>query len=115
MKIKKFADSHASLFCLSNRNGMEVTATSIGATLVSIRVPDRSGNLVDVLLGYDSPAGYYANASAHGALVGRYANRIGAKKAVIIGDDEVAAGTFSVKDMETGEQITLSAEDTEQL
>ena len=45
----------------------------------------------------------------------KYANRIGAKKAVIIGDDEVAAGTFSVKDMETGEQITLSAEDTEQL
>ena len=45
----------------------------------------------------------------------KYANRIGAKKAVIIGDDEAAAGTFSVKDMETGEQITLSAEDTEQL
>ena len=77
MKITRFADSHASLFCLTNRSGMEVTVTSIGATLVSIRVPDRSGNLVDVLLGYDSPSGYYANASAHGALVGRYANRIG--------------------------------------
>ena len=77
MKITRFADSHASLFCLTNRSGMEVTVTSIGATLVSIQVPDRSGNLVDVLLGYDSPAGYYANASAHGALVGRYANRIG--------------------------------------
>jgi histidyl-tRNA synthetase len=45
----------------------------------------------------------------------KYANRIGAKKAIIIGDDEVAAGAFSVKDMETGEQITVSAEDTEQL
>ncbi len=45
----------------------------------------------------------------------KYANRIGAKKAIIIGDDEVAAGQFSVKDMETGEQTSVSAEDTDKL
>ncbi len=45
----------------------------------------------------------------------KYANRIGAKKAIIIGDDEVAAGRFSVKDMETGEQTSVSAEDTDKL
>ena len=37
------------------------------------------------------------------------------KKAIIIGDDEVAAGRFSVKDMETGEQTSVSAEDTDKL
>ena len=77
MKITKFGDSHASLFTMTNKNGMEVTVTDIGATIVSIIVPAKNGERVDVLLGYDSPGGYYANASAHGATVGRYANRIG--------------------------------------
>lgn len=45
----------------------------------------------------------------------KYANRIGAKNAIIIGDDEVKADAFSVKNMETGEQISVSAKDIEKL
>ena len=45
----------------------------------------------------------------------KYADRIGAKKAIIIGDDEVASGTFGMKDLETGEQISISSEDIDQL
>ena len=77
MKIAKFQDSEAWLYTLSNKNGMEVDLTDIGGTIVSIRVPDRTGAKVDVLLGYDTPERYLHNDSAHGAIVGRFANRIG--------------------------------------
>jgi aldose 1-epimerase len=49
-----------------------------GARLVSLEVPDRSGKPSDIVLGYDSFAGYPAdNKSYFGAIVGRYGNRIG--------------------------------------
>lgn len=47
-----------------------------GATLVSLTVPDKAGNPVDVVLGYRSVAGYEENGGYLGATVGRYANRI---------------------------------------
>jgi histidyl-tRNA synthetase len=36
------------------------------------------------------------------------ANKLGAKYALIVGDDEIAAGTYTLKDMATGEQKPLS-------
>ena len=47
-----------------------------GGIIVSLRVPDRAGNLGDVVLGYESLAGYLTNPSYFGAIIGRYANRI---------------------------------------
>lgn len=41
----------------------------------------------------------------------KYANKIKAKNTIIIGEDEMKTGSFSVKNMETGEQISVSAED----
>ena len=77
MEIKKFKNSHASLFTLKNGNGMEVVLTDIGADIVSIIVPDRNGSPVDVALGYDEPELYVSNKTTFGAIVGRFANRIG--------------------------------------
>ncbi len=48
----------------------------LGATLVSLYVPDKNGCLSDVVLGYDSPAGYLESGTYFGATVGRNANRI---------------------------------------
>lgn len=48
-----------------------------GGALRSFRVPDRSGKTVDVLLGFDSMADYEAQDKFMGALIGRFANRIG--------------------------------------
>ncbi len=48
-----------------------------GATLVKLFVPDRDGNLADVVLGHDDPAGYRSSTCFFGATVGRSANRIG--------------------------------------
>ena len=48
----------------------------LGATLVQLYVPDRQGNLADVVLGFDSPAPYIASTAFLGATVGRNANRV---------------------------------------
>ncbi len=65
------------LFTLTNKNGLEARITSVGGSLVSLKVPDREGRFADVLLGHQSPEIYLKNPRYLGALVGRYANRIG--------------------------------------
>ncbi len=61
---------------LANPSGMEVTLLNYGATIQSIKVPDREGKLSDVLLGFDSLDGYKGTHPYIGAIVGRYGNRI---------------------------------------
>ena len=65
------------LYTLKNASGMEVAITPWGATVVSIRVPDRSGAFADVVHGFDSLEGYLGNNPYFGATIGRYGNRIG--------------------------------------
>lgn len=65
------------LWTLTNSKGMEVCLSNYGARIVSIMVPDRNGNLKDVVLGYDSVEGFRRGGSEFGAVIGRYANRIG--------------------------------------
>jgi aldose 1-epimerase len=64
------------LFTLTNPSGMEVRLMTYGGIIVSIRVPDRRGLMDDVVLGYDSLAGYVKSSPYFGAIVGRYGNRI---------------------------------------
>lgn len=72
------------LYTLKNEF-MEADITNYGATLVSIRVPDRNGKFIDVLLGYDSLQGYEEGNCYFGALVGRCANRIADGQVTISG------------------------------
>jgi len=65
------------LFILKNKKNATAELTNYGARLVSLFVPDKNGDLVDVTPGYDSLAGYTKpGESFFGASVGRYANRI---------------------------------------
>ena len=64
-------------FTLTNASGWSVTAITYGGILTSIKVPDRNGKLDDVVLGHDSLEDYLKDGSYFGAIVGRYANRIG--------------------------------------
>jgi len=66
----------ADLYTLRNRKGMEVAITNYGGIVVQLRVPDRKGNLADVVLGYDDLDGYIHDKAYLGALIGRYGNRI---------------------------------------
>jgi aldose 1-epimerase len=65
------------LYTLTNVNGLEARIMTYGATVVSLKVPDRRGKLADVVLGYESLEGYLKNSPFFGAIVGRYGNRIG--------------------------------------
>ena len=64
------------LFTLTNAHGVEVRAMTYGGTITVIRTPDRNGQLDDIVLGFDSLAGYLGDSPYFGAIVGRYANRI---------------------------------------
>lgn len=64
------------LYVLRNKNNMEVCVTNFGGRIVSVMVPDKNGNMQDVVLGFDSIQDYIAKPSDFGASIGRYANRI---------------------------------------
>ena len=67
----------AELYVLTNPHGMRVAISTYGGIVQSLEVPDRNGSLGDVVLGYDTLAGYLGDTSTYfGALIGRYANRI---------------------------------------
>jgi aldose 1-epimerase len=65
------------LYTLTNTSGIRARITNFGAILVSLEVPDRNGNLADITLGFDKLDGYLGEHPYFGAIVGRYANRIG--------------------------------------
>ena len=56
---------------------LEVTVITYGATVQSLQVRDKVGRFDDIVSGYDSIEGYINNFNYDGAMVGRYANRIG--------------------------------------
>ena len=75
------------IYTLTNSNGVEARITNYGGALVSLRVPDRHGNMGDIVLGYDTLEEYIGDSNYFGCIVGRYANRI-------------AGGRFSLNSVE---------------
>ena len=87
-----FVDSVAGtqLYTLKNAAGMEVCVTNFGGRVVSIMVPDRDGNLKDVVLGFDNVATFMDrenHPSDFGAAIGRYANRINQGRIIVDGQE----------------------------
>ena len=65
---------------------IEVRVMAYGAHLVSVKAPDRTGKMADVVLGYDSLATYLITPNPYlGAIVGRYGNRIAGGKFTLDG------------------------------
>ena len=77
------------LYTLTNEKGMEVCITNFGGRIVSVMVPDKNGQMQDVVLGFDNIQDYFPenNASDFGAAIGRYANRINQGKITIDGTE----------------------------
>lgn len=66
------------LYKLFNKNGFEAYITNYGGFVVSLLIPDKHNNLVDVVLGYDDLDGYINAPEKYlGSVIGRYGNRIG--------------------------------------
>lgn len=64
------------LVTLTNARGAKMTLSSLGAGIVGVEVPDRNGNMADVVLGYADPADYFYDGPCAGKVPGRCANRI---------------------------------------
>lgn len=77
---KTSSGEDATLYTVTNNNGMKVSFTDYGANIVSIIVPDREGNFADIALGYKNIQGYENNNPGFGSLIGRSANRIAGAK-----------------------------------
>src|SRR5256714_8223121 len=65
-----------SAYTLKNAHGIELQVLDYGGIIVSLRVPDRTGRLDDVVLGFDSLGAYERGSPYFGAVIGRYGNRI---------------------------------------
>jgi aldose 1-epimerase len=61
---------------LKNSNGASLDVINLGAAISALRMPDRQGEVRDIVLGYDNPAQYRVNPFYFGVVVGRVANRI---------------------------------------
>jgi len=65
------------LYVLKNNNGVEATFTNYGQRMVSLMVPDKNGDLTDVVQGFSTLEEYKSGKGRFfGAMVGRYGNRI---------------------------------------
>lgn len=75
------------IYTLTNDNGVEAKITNYGGIIVSLRTPDRDGELGEVTLGLDTLEDYLGLHPFFGALVGRYANRIAEGKFTLEGKE----------------------------
>ncbi|RYY94903.1 MAG: galactose mutarotase [Chitinophagaceae bacterium] len=75
------------LFRLYNGAGLHVAVSNYGARLVALYARDRDGGWRDVVTGFDSLQGYLDDGDYHGAIVGRYANRIARGRFSLSGQD----------------------------
>lgn len=82
---KKIDGKDVDLYVIRNSQGMSVSITNYGARVEQILVKDRSGNLGDVALGYDSIDSVLSGQGSMGAFIGRYANRINKASFVLDG------------------------------
>ena len=77
------------LYTLQQAGGLRARILTLGGAVMTLEVPDETGRLADVVLGFDEPAGYLDNRPFLGALIGRYGNRIARGELPI--DDHVFA------------------------
>lgn len=75
------------MFTLTNTKGTTAKVITYGATLTELWVPDRSGKMDDVVLGFDNIKGYVGTHPWFGATVGRVANRIAKGKFTLDGKE----------------------------
>lgn len=85
---RAFGSTHKGeqVFCytLTNVRGTQAEILTYGATVRALRLPTRNGGC-DVVLGYDTLAGYEQADKYMGAVCGRFANRIGGGKFMLNG------------------------------
>lgn len=73
-------------YTLTNKQGLRARVITYGATLAEMHVPDRTGKLADVVLGFDDMQGWQGKGNQYfGCTTGRVANRIAKGKFTLAG------------------------------
>ncbi|UII21468.1 aldose epimerase family protein [Fulvivirga ligni] len=93
-----------SLYTLKNSHGVEAHITNYGGIITSLMVPDKTGKLEDVVLGYDNLADYQKDSPYFGALIGRYGNRIAKGKFTLDGEEYTLAVNNGVNTLHGGKK-----------
>lgn len=83
--------SKLELYTIRNASGMTIAVTNLGGKIVSLWVPDKTGEFGDVVLGYDSVTQYITGNPYFGAMIGRYGNRIAKGKFTLEGKEYTLA------------------------
>lgn len=78
-------------YTLKNRNGVEMNVITYGGRITSLKVPNKSGEFENVILGFDNLEAYEADNPFFGALIGRYGNRIANGKFNLNGEEYALA------------------------
>ena len=69
-------DQAVHLITMRSPSGVEMTVLDYGGTIVSLKTPDRTGALDDIVLGFDDLKSYEDKSPYFGCIIGRYGNRI---------------------------------------
>ncbi|WP_242515693.1 aldose epimerase family protein [Sorangium cellulosum] len=72
----KIESKDVDIYTLTNANGLVLKVMTYGAIITELHVPDRTGKLADVVVGFEDLDGYLSGNQFFGATVGRVANRI---------------------------------------
>jgi len=89
---KTAAGEDVAVYALKSKSGVSAKVMTRGATLIELHAPDKSGQTVDVVLGFNDVAGYESDRDQFfGCTVGRYANRIAKGKFTLDGKEYVLA------------------------
>lgn len=81
---------------------LRVTILTLGGTIAAIEAPDKNGNMADVCLGFDNVKTYEEHTCFFGALIGRYANRIGGARFTLNGEEYKLAENDGVNHLHGG-------------
>lgn len=68
------------IYTLQNNNGVSISISEFGGAIVKLFVPDRNGNISDIVCGFDNLSSYELSDGYQGAIIGRFGNRIGQAK-----------------------------------
>jgi aldose 1-epimerase len=79
------------IYTLRNARGAEARISNYGGLVVSLKMPDRNGQMADIVLGYDNLNDYLKETPYFGALIGRYGNRIARGKFTLDGQQYTLA------------------------
>jgi aldose 1-epimerase len=83
-----FSGKKVALYHLVNKNNITANFTNYGARIVSFKVQDKEGKMIDVVVGFNSIKNYTASTDPYyGATIGRFGNRISKGKFTIDGVD----------------------------